>query len=350
MPVKSVLRSACVAAFSAIVMCASGTGTAAPAADVESAKIQARDQLQLMLFRIKLFHEEARAAVRATLDLDLFREYFSLPESLKNRYTELGSIELTPRQDRIRQRLESWVLHLHERFPMGETCLVDRYGQEHMRVVRGKVQKSAHFSGEEHGSPFFRPSLDAKAGEVYLSDPYMSSDVYRWVIAFTSPVIIGKGQPPGFYHFELPLEIHQQLVSTVDYAFAVRGASLPDSEEEGRVFILDRGKNLLIADNRQAIDYELKAERHPEKNTELPHYLPPERIEDYLPGPNSISAHSSFLAVVEKMRQGETGVEEIALQDGTYVLAYAPIPGRNWSIGHLDPVGAAAFWEYPDRK
>lgn len=327
------------------LLLASPQTRAAPAPDVQAATIQARDQLNVMLFRLKMFHQEARNSILATLDLDLFREYFSLPESLKNRYDELGTIKLTPDQDALRKRLEAWVLSLHERFPIGETCLVDQYGQEHMRVVGGKVEKSEHFSNEEHDAPFFAPSLAAKAGEVYVSDPYMSSDAHRWVIAFTSPVVIDEGKKPAFYHFEVPLEIHQELLSTTDYAFATKGAGHPDVDEEGRGFILDRDRNLLIGDSRQRINYRLKAERHPDKNPDLPHYLPPEKLEDYLPRPDSISKHPEFLAAVEEMRKGGTGARTIALPDRIYLLAFAPIPGRNWSVGHLDPIGGPAFWE-----
>lgn len=318
---------------------------ATPAADVVSATIQAKDQLDLMLFRIKTFHQDARNSMLATLDLDLFREYFSLPESLQNRYDELGTIALTPEQDAIRRRLERWVLNLHERFPIGETCLIDRHGQEHMRVVGGKVEKPEHFSNEEHGAPFFTPSFAAEGGEIYMSAPYMSADAHRWVIAFTSPVVIEKGQKPAFYHFEVPLAVHQQLISTEDFGFTSKDKGRPDAEEEGRVFILDRDNGLLIADNRQSIDYELKAERHPDKNPDLPHYLPPEKIEDYLPAPSSISSHPAFLSAIKDMRSGGSGTRVIDLPDRSYLLVYTPLPDRNWSLGHLDPIAGPPFWE-----
>lgn len=322
---------------------------AAPAADVPSATAQAQDHLDLMLFRLKMFHQEARSSMVATLDLELFRDYFSLPESLKNRYDELGTIQLTPAQDAIRQRLERWVLTLHDRFPIGETCLIDRNGQEHMRVVGGKVEKPVHFSNEEHGAPFFQPSFAAKAGEVVLSDPYMSADVHRWVIAFTSPVVLDDKEKPAFYHFEIPLEIHQRLVSTVDYAFESRGEVRPDTKEEGRAFIVDRNSGLLIADSRQRIDYELKAERHPDKIRELPDYLPPEELADYLPPASSISKHPAFLAVIDEMKSGRAGSRVIELPDRSYVIVFAPVPGREWSVAHLDPVAGPGFWESPGR-
>lgn len=333
-----------------LLAAALGGAVAAPKSEVAAASEQAGDHLDLMLFRLKMFHQEARNSILATLDLDLFRDYFSLPESLQNRYDEMGTIRLTPEQDRIRRRLERWVLSLHERFPIGETCLIDRHGQEHMRVVGGKVEKPVHFSDEEHGAPFFEPSFRIRQGEVHVSEPYMSADAFRWVIAFTSPVVLKEGEKPAFYHFEVPLEIHQQLVGTVDYAFDSRERATPDSDEEGRNFILDRESGLLIADSRQHIDYELKAERHPEKNPNLPHYLPPEQLADYLPAADSISSHPAFLDAIDEIRKGGQGVRVLELSDRSYVLAYAPVPGRKWSVGHLDPVGGHAFWTTPAKN
>lgn len=347
---KKTIRLIGISLVSMGLLAGAGVVQAAPAADVVAAKTQARDQLDLMLFRLKMFYQDARSSMLATLDLDLFREYFSLPESLQNRYGDLGKIKLTPKQELIRARLERWVLNLHQRFPIGETCLIDRHGQEHMRVVGGKVAEVEHFSAEEHGAPFFEPSFNAKEGEVYISQPYMSADSFRWVIAFTSPVVLEKGKKPAFYHFEVPLQVHQQLVSTVDYAFNEKSAGLPDYAEEGRSFILDRERNLLIADSRQTIDYELKAARHPEKNPDLPHYLPPEKIEDYLPPPSSISNHPEFLAAVAEMKKGSTGSRVVPLSGQTYVLVWAPLPGRNWSVAHFDPVGGPAFWDAARRR
>ena len=324
---------------------AAGLSHAAPLADANAAAEQANDHLNLMLFRVKMYHQEARNSIKATLDIDLFRDYFSLPESLRNRYDELGTISLTPRQEAIRKRLEGWVRNLHQRFPIGETCLIDRHGQEHMRVVNGVVEKPVHFSDAEHGAPFFKPSFEMKQGEVYASEPYMSADTHNWVIAFTSPVVIEAGRKPAFFHFEVPLGIHQQLVTTVDYAFHSKDLGRPDTEEEGRGFILDRDSGLLIADSRQRMEYDLKAERHPDKNDHLPDYLPPEKLEDYLPPASSISDHPSFLKAIAEMRKGGSGVLTVELPDRSYVLAFAPVPGRNWSVAHFDPIGGPAFWE-----
>ena len=100
----------------------------------------------------------------------------------------------------------------------------------------------------------------------------------------------------------------------------------------------------MIADSRQKIDYELVDERHPEKNDDLPDYLPPEKIEDYLPKFTTISNETAFLGAIQKMRSGGKGELVFDLSDRTYVMVYAPVHNRNWSVAHLDPVGGPGFW------
>ncbi len=323
---------------------AAGVASAAPAGDIASGRQQAVDHLNLMMFRIKMFYHEARSSMVASLDLPLFRDYFALPESRHNHYDAMGTIQLTPQQNTVRKRMEEWILTLHKRFPIGETCLIDRHGQEHLRVVGGRVERPIHFSGAEHDAPFFNRSFGIKGGEVYVSDPYMSADSFRWVVAFTSPVELGPGDVPAFYHIEVPLSVHQSIIRTRDFGFTTYASATPNQDEEGRFFIIDHQSGLVIADSAGSFDYELRAERHPEKNAELPDYLPPERLSDYLPGGDSISRDAEFLKGLQTVRQGGEGVLDLAVGGQTYVLAYAPIPGRAWSLVHFDPISGKGFW------
>ena len=317
----------------------------APAGNVEAARKQVLDDLSLMSFRLQMFHHEARSSMKASLDLPLFREYFSLPESARNHYDELGIIKLTDQQHAVRKRLEEWILKLHSRFPIGETCLIDRDGQEHLRVVGGRIEKPVHFSHEEHGAPFFAASFQARNGEVYMSEPYMSSDSFSWVVAFTSPVVIDDQSKPAFYHFELPLQVLQHIIRTKDFGFNIHENATPDAHEEGRFFILDWRSGLLIADSKQEIDYNLFDERHPNKNDYLPDYVLSEKLSDYLPSVESISRAPQFLAAVEHVRVGEEAVVDLKIDGEDYVLALKPLEEHHWSVVHLDPVSGPGFWE-----
>lgn len=326
----------------------SGQALAEPANTYEAAEKRVVGQLEAMQFRISMFHHEARSSLLASLALPVFTEYFSLPESRNNQYDSLGAIKISPTQARLRVRMEEWAMQLHKRFPIGEVCLVDRHGQEHMRTANGHIEPPSHFSDAEHSSPFFQSSFDLALGQVHLSQPYMSPDSYRWVVAFTSPIVLENGDKPAFFHFEVPLAFYQTLITTKSTGFSASDVLDPDVDEEGRYFILEEN-GLVVADSQNPVDLELKAERHPEKNLELPDYLPPERLEQYLLPASNISAHAAFLKAVQEMRTTRRGVTSFELDGVHYVLAFQSVPDRPWILAHLDPIGAKGFWEKKSR-
>ncbi|MCC7167234.1 MAG: cache domain-containing protein [Rhodospirillales bacterium] len=326
-----------------ILLVAAALGATAPAAratdeaQYTATEEEARHEIEDMVFRLRMFHEEARASLMASLALPVFAEYFALPESRANRYDSRGLLVLSERQTELRRRMEGWALALHRRFPIGETCLVDRQGQEHMRVVGGAVKEPAEFSSEENTAPFFAPTLALTPGRVHLSEPYMSPDVFRWVVAFATPLPPGAdGKTPGFFHIEVPLALYQDILATKEYSFANAHAPMRDLDEQGRTFLIDRNGRL-IADSRREIAF---VKRPDQQGSGMGGHVHDERLADYLPPARSISAHPAFLAAIERMRQGETALIRLALDGKPYVLAFQPVPDRpGWSLGHLDPVG-----------
>ncbi|MEO5375387.1 MAG: cache domain-containing protein [Alphaproteobacteria bacterium] len=321
-----------------------GRGVAAPATTIDAAESQAQRQTELMLFRLRMFHHEAASSMLSSLGLAVFTDYFLLGETGRNRYNDRGEIQLTARQNKLRKEMEEWSLVLHKRFPIAESCLVDRTGQEHLRVVGGKVQPSSLFSTEESDAPFFAPTLGLDKGKVFISEPYMSSDAYEWVTAFASPVVDASGTKLGFYHFEVSLSVYQMIIRTRDFSFSSTQNTSPDRDEEGWFFIVD-GKGLLIADSRRETSYVIPAERHPEKAANLPDYLPPERMEKYLRPLSSISTDPAFTRALAAVRPGETGHIALTVDGKPYVLAYGPVPDRPWTLFHLDPVSHTGFWD-----
>ncbi|MBF0156607.1 MAG: cache domain-containing protein [Magnetococcales bacterium] len=324
-----------------------GKLSAAPQETPEKARHQAWQQLDVMMFRLKMFHHEAMSSMLSSLELPLFRDYFALPESRVLKRDEKGEVVFSEAQRLLRREMEEWVLHLHQRFTIGESCLVDRTGREHFRVVGGEAEESSHFSAEESDSPFFRRAMSAAPGEVVVSKPYMSPDSFHWVLAFSSPVVMADGDIPGFFHFEVPLDVFQTLLRTRLYGYVRReGGPDFDVEEEGRYFLLDR-KGLVIADSRRQISTELVASRHPERSPELPDYVRPERMREYFPQANSLYADPAFLAEATRMKAGESGEAQLTLGGRDYVLVYQPVPGLPWTLGHLDPIGGPGEWGGP---
>ncbi|MEO5375472.1 MAG: cache domain-containing protein [Alphaproteobacteria bacterium] len=319
-----------------------GLVAAAPAATVAEAEAQAQRQLELMQFRLKMFHSETRSSMLSSLDLPLFAGYLSLTESRRNRYDVLGQIQLTPTQNDLRKEMEVWVLVLHKRFPIAESCLVDKEGQEHMRVVGGKVQPSSLFSSEEGDTSFFGPTLRLSRGGVFMSDPYLSTDAYEWVTAFASPVVSLDNEKLGFFHFEVPIAVYESVIRTREFAFVSNRDTAVDRDEEGRFFIMD-GKGRLVADSRQETRYNIPMGHRLEKKR--PDDQSADRVEDYLRPAAAISADPDFAAAIESIQHGETGVVPLKLNGRFYVLAYGPVPDRPWTLLHLDPVNGEGFWE-----
>lgn len=316
----------------------------APASTIEAATIQISNQMDLMLFRINMFHHEAKMSLISTLELPFFKEYFSLPESKFNRYNEEGVIQFSPKQINLQKRISEWTATLHKRFPIGEACLIDQYGQEHFRAVSGKTEGSHLYSDEESDAPFFKPTIALEQGKVTISEPYMSPDSYHWVVAFTSPIVLPDGKKPAFFHFEVPMSVYQTILKTKDFGFT-RQEKDPelDINEEGIYFIVDQN-GLLIADNHQDIKCAINPLRHPEKNPNLPDYLPPEKSEDYFPNVTTISSNPHFLKIVKRMQKGESDLETLHIEGRDYILMFQPVPDHPWSLGHLDPVGGPGFW------
>ncbi|MBF8271547.1 MAG: sensor histidine kinase [Magnetococcales bacterium] len=319
--------------------------SAQPQENPQKAEDQAQFQMNVMLFRIKMFHQEVKSTLHYTMDLGFFREYFSLPESKYNTVDAIGVVQFSEAQKKLRRQMEQWSALLHERFVIGEVCLIDRTGQEHMRTVRGQVEDTHFFSNTESDSPFFAASFARKGGEIHVSQPYMSPDSRYWVVAYSSPVLLENGEIPAFFHFEIPLNVYSKVISTKDYGYMTANIQWKhDTEEEGQFFIIDQD-GLLIADNHQEIRtelFEVQSEKEKEEGT---NFMQLEQLADYLPHVSSISQAPQFLDAVEKMRSGKSGVQHFNIGDRPYVLIFQPIPETSWSLAHLDPVAGPGFWE-----
>ncbi|MEO5369871.1 MAG: cache domain-containing protein [Magnetococcus sp. DMHC-1] len=316
-------------------------GHARPQMSLEAAREQAEAQIEQMLFRIKMFHHEVKSTLLTTVEMPVFKEYFSLPESGSNTLNAMGVPTFSPSQVKLRKKMEEWATILNKRFPIGEVCLIDRTGQEHLRTVHGKVEDAHFFSNSESDSPFFAPSFRLLPGNIHTSDPYMSPDSLHWVIAYTIPIILENGDKPAFFHFEIPLDVYEKVLSSKDFSYSTGSGKFQlDSEEEGQYFLLDKD-GLLLADSRQKIRSGLRtrdaADHHDDEDAA--DFTMREKLADYLLGVASISNDPRFLEATVRMRQGESGEAQLNLKGRTYILLYRPVPGRSWSLGHLDPVG-----------
>ena len=309
------------------------------------ALVKAQQDMKNKINRISMFHHAARSSMTESLQIPMFKDYFNLPESQSYRVDNLGQIELTQKQNKIRAQMEEWILTLHSRFPIGETCLIDNHGQEHLRVVGGQIKPPHMFSSEEHGAPFFTPTFDLKEGEVYISEPYFSEDSLFWVTAFTSPIYLEDKSIPGFYHFEVPLAAYSDLISFKEFSFAQFKGNELDTEEEGRYFIIDEN-SLVIADSELKINFNLPDERNHNINEDLPDYMPPEKLADYTTSFSRIFPDKGSAEIAKKMQTQREGTLYLNILGRDYLMIFQPVPDRpDWIIAHLDPIGGHGYWD-----
>ncbi len=299
---------------------------------IESAVKGMTNELAETSNRAMMLQNKSQDMMRMSMQYPGFEEYFSLPESrAANHYDDKKVIQLSEAQRGIKNKLDVWIQRLQSMYPIVETCLIDKTGQEHTRLTMGVVAPDDDFSSEENGAEFFAPTMLLNKDEVHIQYPYMSPDAKQWVFSYTSPVIMPDGSKPGFYHFEMPISLFQETILELGTASeSAKQENLTKhvvrKEPTKRTFILDP-TGLLIADS------------HKKFNIKLPDGVDPEseqKLSDYLPMVNSISAEGEFLKIVEKMKKGESGEESFTDHGVLYYIVYQPLPLFGWSIARID--------------
>jgi len=198
------------------------TYTESGALDAEIAKMKIENEQ--VVEDMDNLHVDASEDLIFVLKNPKFVEYFELPETKAgNVYDENGVLQFTDNQRKIKRELEQWIYPFQNKFSIDETCIIDLTGQEHVRVVLTKIESDEHLSSDEKSTPFFAPTFMKQKDEVNVQYPYVSPDTNRWVFAYSSPIELGNGQKPAFFHLEMPITIFQELLKI----------------DSGRMYVLD---------------------------------------------------------------------------------------------------------------
>jgi len=249
---------------------------------------------------LNFLHSRASEDLVFTLKNPLFVEYFELPETKAGNVFENDVMQFTDNQREIKKELEQWIYHFQNKFQVDETCLIDVTGQEHARLVLSKIEVDEFLSPEEMGAPFFTPSFAIAEEEVHIQFPYLSPDTFRWVFAYTSPVVLGDKEKPAFYHFEMPLTIFQDIIKT----------------EHGRMYIIDP-QGYIIADSK--IDFSEK-ENVPE-------------FEDYFPSTSGLYNSEAIDDIIEQSSMMQNGYIKYETRDGNIIHAvFKELPTFGWVL------------------
>ena len=211
------IRRRLVILFSALVVGAVGVTSLLTMRFVHSSAVkheieEMRSRVLQTEHDIQFLHRNASDDIVFAVRNPLFAEYFELPETKAGNEYRNNVIQFTERQREIKMRLEQWIFYFQEKFIVDEACLIDRTGQEHIRIFRNNIESEENLSPHESHEPFFSPSFETPTGEVYVQSPYLSPDTNRWVFAYTTPIELASGKKPGFFHFEMPVKILHDLL------------------------------------------------------------------------------------------------------------------------------------------
>jgi signal transduction histidine kinase len=274
------------------------------AAVIDSGVLEMKNNVNIKQQQIQTLHERSSEDLVFALQNPLFVEYFDLPETKAgNVYDENDVLQFSEKQIEIKNKLEQWIYHFQDKFQVDETCLIDASGQEHARLVLTKLAQSEDLDSDETASPFFEPSFQKSPDQVHIQYPYISSDTNRWVFAYSSPVVLGNGEKPAFFHFEMPLSIFQDLVDV----------------DTGRMYVIDP-RGFLIADSQYDFNYDESI--NPSK---------------FFPSTNSIS---NSIDIYNLIRQGVSNNNDAVSYhengDTNYVV-YATLPNFGWILAYEKP-------------
>src|SRR5690348_4921187 len=159
---------------------------------VRQARADLQRQNQAVAHEIDELTDRAAASLLIARNSPAFNHYFEAdPTDSNARATALSDIQ-------------SLVLYLQQTFAIDEICVIDANGAEVARGVLGELAGSEDLSADEADNPFFGPTLALDNGQVYRStEPYVSPDTHRWVVAHATPIVLPDGRHAGILHFEI---------------------------------------------------------------------------------------------------------------------------------------------------
>jgi len=262
---------------------------------------------------IELLHARASEELILILKDPLFVEYFELPETKAGNVYEDGVLQFTDKQNKIKNELEQVIYLFQNKFDVDETCIIDRTGQEHARLVLSRIAYDEDLSPDEEFSPFFEPSFEKNLGEVHHQFPYVSPDTERWVFAYTSPVVLSDGQKPAFFHFEMPITVFQKLVNV----------------DVGRMYIVDPD-GFIIADSD---DSSISNSKYTVTATTITDFVP----SNYFPSLSEDSPFKDFESLLQ-MTNSETELFQYSDNGEQSYGLFKQLPTFGWILVYEKPM------------
>ena len=145
---------------------------------------------------IRNMHDKAARAIVQVAQDPAFSSYFAGPHAH-------GA-------ENLKQRIDHIWLPVESNFHVEEMCLIDATGSEVSRIVRDQI--AYDLSTEEADNAFFQPSFQQKRRTTYIAPAYISADVHKWVMAYTTPIEV-EGHNKAILHYEHGLDVYQAALN-----------------------------------------------------------------------------------------------------------------------------------------
>ena len=291
---------------------------------IESAVIDARilDMKQVVIEKsnqINNLHDRASEDIVFAVKNPSFADYFELEDTRHgNVYNDDNVLQYTSSQKEIKDKLESWIYDFQNKFTVDETCVIDRSGQQQTALVQKNILPAENLSSKKAGAAFFDPSFEKNDGESYVQYPYVSPATKRWVFAYTTPILTYNDKP-AFYHFEMPMYVFQNLMST----------------DVGRMYVVDSG-DYLVADNYSTFNSEVGAGKKGQEPSE------------YFPSVTTISDSAKFSKILDEMNGldiGEISYSTYIENGEKHFVVFEKLPTFYWILAYDVPYSQLLYGE-----
>src|SRR5919202_3775627 len=250
----------------------------------------------------------------------IFVKYFELPDTKAGNIYKNGIKQFTPQQRILKNELDQWIYDFQNKFSIDETCLIDKTGQEHTRLVMKNIAPDTALSSKESATPFFKPSFQKNINEVYLQYPYVSPDTGRWVFAYTTPIVLNDGSKPAFYHFEILLKAFQDITKV----------------DQGRTYVVDP-VGYLVADSGHIYNQTLNS---------APFGQSPK---DFFPSISTISTSSEFNEDIRNVlanNSTNTGHVTYSADGELHYIVFKRLPLFGWILAYEKPYSLMMSGDY----
>jgi diguanylate cyclase (GGDEF)-like protein len=212
-----------------------------------------------------------------------------------------------------RQKVESAITYLGDRYRVDEICLIRANGLEAARWVGGQgVAPIDDLSPDERlNNPAVVPTVPLADDAFFQSQPYVSPDSNRWVVGIATPIVLASGVHAGILHFEIPI---------ARFADEMRGAGFGRTSYD---VLLDRAGHLLV--HPQLAGFRSAAGLPTDENTSP---FPPA----------TATGSTSWRETVGRLLSEQSGSTTFEDAGRTYRVSYLSVPGSDRIVASVSPV------------